>query len=222
MSRKIGAALMDMRRFAEASGMDVISSDDIATRGFSPTPRKSLTTVDLKPEAGVSASSAVRWRLTSVRWIDESPGARHYVRKLGEPMPRRLEASLHAMQYGLAEWSERISPDRIKAGKTFSATDYDAYIHKLVQNWSDYDHSDMVDFLRKGGYSARRDELVRSKLFGGSSEVMTIDGSDEELELVENGGVPSSSERSVSREGADDGSTVEEAVQYGNPWAGSW
>lgn len=215
MSRKIGAALMDMRRLAESRGLESISSDDVATTALGP--RLSVTTAETERLSGGMESA--RWRMISVRWIDETPEASRYARKRGSPMPERLEASLNAMQYGLAEWSDREMPGGVKAGKTFMASGYDAHIEKMVQGWSEENHRDMTDFLRKGGYAARRDSLMALRR---EDEVMTIDGSDEELRVLENGGVPSSSERSASRAGEDDGSTVEEAVQYGNPWAGSW
>lgn len=203
---------MDMRKFAKEKGLDTVSSDEVAIARLGDVLKKGEMAVP-------PAIDSARWRMISVRWIDEWPEASRYRRKRGCSMPERLEASLNAMQYGLAEWSERELSGELKVGKTFAASEYDAYIQDLVMNWSEQNHRDMTDFLRKGGYAARRDSLMALRR---EDEVMTIDGSDEELRVLENGGVPSSSERSGSRAGKDDGSTVEEAVQYGNPWAGSW
>lgn len=149
------------------------------------------------------------WRMTSVRWLEEKhPEYMRSKRAVGAGS--RLLAALTAMSYLKAEE---------EFGKLPDGTDAPSNRAEMVSRWGEHSHRAMTEFLKDGGYKARAEELKE-----GDETDLGMLGSDEVLHVVESG-APARSGKSAhvpAPRSDDDGSTVDEAVQYASDLAGSW
>lgn len=148
------------------------------------------------------------WRMTSVRWLEEKHP--EYMRsKRAAGAGSRLLAALTAMSYLKAEE---------EFGKLPEGTDAASNRADMVNHWSEHSHRAMTEFLKDGGYKARAEELKED-----DETDLEMPGSEEVLHVVE-GDAPARSGKTQAAGApkADDGSTVDEAVQYASDLAGSW
>lgn len=166
-------------------------------------------TLEHKEPAGAALAPDGGWRMTSVRWLEEKHP--EYMRaKRAVSAGSRLMTALAAMSYLKAEE---------ECGKLPEGTDAASSRADMVNHWGEHSHRAMTEFLKDGGYKARLEELKE-----GDETDLGMLGSDEVLHVVENGpGAPArSGKTSPAPKADDDGSTVDEAVQYASDLAGSW
>ena len=164
-------------------------------------------TTEHKEPAGAALAPDGGWRMTSVRWLEEKHP--EYMRaKRSSMAPARLTAALAAMSYLKAEE---------ECGKLPEGTDAASSRADMVNHWGEHSHRAMTEFLKDGGYKARLEELKE-----GDETDLGMLGSDEVLHVVEGGAPARSGKTSPAPKADDDGSTVDEAVQYASDLAGSW
>lgn len=169
-------------------------------------------TAEYKEEpTGAGLAPGSGWRMTSVRWLEEKhPEYMRGDRSISAAS--RLMSALAAMSYLKAEE---------EFGKLPDGTDAASNRADMVNHWGEHSHRAMTEFLKDGGYKARVEELKEC-----DETDLGMLGSDEVLHVVENGpGAPARSGKSAhvpAPKSDDDGSTVDEAVQYASDLAGSW
>lgn len=210
MSIKIGAGIARMHELARRTG-GIVSDQDVmlgsprakmAATVPTPAPKKDWTPTEL-------IEKSATWRMNTVRWIDANMPS--IARAHGKGAPERLVGALVAAKYRYAEYEGIATEEEVITR-----------IHDAVREWNKAHHDDFVSFIEKGGYKARRMELDKMAKED-EDTLMSIEGSDETVSVEGNElGADPGVRKGKGTASRDDGSSVEEAVQYGNSFAGSW
>lgn len=209
MSIKIGAGIARMHKLARRTG-GIVSDQDVML-GSSKAKMATWvpSTPPAKKELAATEMMSATWRMNTVRWIDSNFPS--IARAHGKGAPERLVGALVAAKYRFAEYEGEATEEEVITR-----------IHDAVREWSKAHHDDFVSFIEKGGYKTRRMELDKMAKED-EDTLMSIEGSDETASVEVNGpGADPVVPRAKVTAGRDDGSSVEEAVQYGSQFAGSW